>query len=70
MKLFPDLELVVPLEPGQWTDLYFAVTSGSYDEYALKCATAGVTPLFDHDGFKRQLSPDLNGGGSSPSCTV
>lgn len=69
MKLFPDLELVVPFDSGQWTDLYFAMTSGSYDEYVLKCAAAGVALAFDRDGFKRQLSPDLDGG-SDPSCTV
>ena len=52
MKLFPDLELVVPLDPGPWTDLYFAVTSGSYDEYALRCAIAGVEPTAGSGVFR------------------
>jgi len=52
VKLFPDLELVVPLDTEQWTDLYFAVSSGSYDEYALKCTAGGVRPLYSREEFE------------------
>ena len=64
MRPFSDLALAlaVDLGPGQWADLYFAATSGSYDEYALKCAAAGVMPVLGRGDFERRLFPGSDGG--------
>ena len=42
----------IKLTEEQGNNIIFAVVSGSYEEYAMRCAVAGVRPLGSREDFE------------------
>lgn len=42
----------IELTEDQGNNLIFAIISGSYEEYAVRCAMAGIEPVVSPDAFR------------------